>query len=120
LGGGEIDLPSIIREELLRLRSIDRILHTENYSEAWLKASHQERTEAHRLVLLRDSKGLAKWIKGILYWDLLERPVRELRKLAQQLGIKNYHILTKSELLSELHGAASEIHANDAGSKNTN
>jgi hypothetical protein len=63
-----------------------------------------------QLVLNHDKIRLIQWLQD--KQDLSERPIRELRKTAKKLGIKNWYNLTKFSLLSSISYVENQSNTN--------
>ena len=91
-----------IRKKTLALRSIDRILHSDKFKEAFsLTVDHSVLVQALDAC---DSNAVSKWVDDTIKSSLHvgEMSLRELRKKAATMGIVRYNLLTKEQLLREI------------------
>lgn len=101
--------------KLLTLRSIQRIIQTVDFKEAYNFANKHEKEELERLIDNYDKGGINNWIKiinerKILYSAtsvsgmtiIYQYTVKELKIYARRIGVKYYNCKNKYELLSEI------------------
>ena len=91
-----------LRKKCLALRSIDRIIHSDKFAEAYLMT--KEHTEIHAAIANGNVDFVFQWVEKTLVENLhiSELSLRELRKKAAQYMIPRYNLLTKDELLQTL------------------
>lgn len=96
------DCRSLVHNKLLLYRSLHNLINTTIFEMAYLKATEQEKEQIWQYIEKEERDRLAQLIKQINYEDITQLPMKDLRKLAQELGVKNYAMLTKMSLLSDI------------------
>jgi hypothetical protein len=82
--------------------------------ELFPKVTREEKDQIIKLIYDFDFEALKTLMKKLRSKELELMGVRELRSLAQKLGVKHYNHLTKSVLLSSIVRAQNERHFVDA------
>lgn len=73
-----------------------------HFSSLWNRSSEEEQNKVQKMVLDGDRDGLAGWIKNHPDKELGEKNSIQLKKIARELGIKNYSRMDKSTLISSI------------------
>lgn len=92
-----------IRERLLAMRCLERLITSPEFAAVFEAACPECQDEAERFIAQEDAAALRRWIAkqqtNVNYGEL---PLRELRVVAQRLGVPFYSRLAKATLLSEI------------------
>lgn len=96
------DVQKRSREMLLDARNMDRLVQSENFVDAWNKASGQQKVRIEEYVWGLWPNELKELIGEICLGEHRSLTVSRLRKLASGYKIKNYSRLSKEELIKEL------------------
>jgi hypothetical protein len=101
------DIQKAVHAQLLNIRNLDRLVSSLEFEEAYTGASLGKRNIVKRFIADSYLSGVEKWIaiqkRDSMDYEAL--PVKQLRVLAQGLGILGYHYLPKTSLLSEIKNA---------------
>lgn len=84
------------------LRNIETLVETHFFQEVYESSSLEEHKKVKELIDNFDMIGLKSWFHCQRQKYLHILGIRPLRKLAQALRVKDYNVLTKSHLLSEI------------------
>lgn len=93
-----------IRERLLTVRCLERLVASDEFTIAYTKADELCRSEVHQFIDTIDIAAIKKWIhkQNIVVANYGALSLRELRVIAQKLGVPFYSRLPKASLLSEI------------------
>ena len=95
-----------LREELhnrsLRLRSIDLSINTLLFSRLWEDSTDDQKEAVTKMVEAGLSKEVMEWIRKHEALELGEKSTRQLKEIAQKMGLLNYSRMDKSTLLMEI------------------
>jgi hypothetical protein len=86
--------------KLGNLRSLHRIVESDEFAEFYEYASSEIKEKVLLLIEKQDKDSLVDLIRTRT--SLGEKSVRELRTMCRSLSIRNYHMLNKAQLLSVL------------------
>jgi len=95
-----VNLQRSIHNKMLNLRRLARFLGEEDFARAYNNAP--DKTEVLLYIEAGDKERTVQWTKKQLKDCIETYGFGELRKLAQDLGIKGYLYLTRDMLLSEI------------------
>lgn len=101
----------LIRRKILNLRSVERIIQSKAFEEAYNSATLMEQQEADNHVHNGDSVNLTNWIRKRRIKDVAVLSIRELKTLARHHHVSNYGRLPKASLLSEISYATAKTQA---------
>jgi hypothetical protein len=79
---------------------------SEEFAGTYAAAGDEDRAAAAALVLSGDRVGVEDWLRDRRSKDVSALSVKELRALAQGLGVRFYNQLPKALLLSEIANAS--------------
>lgn len=99
-----------LHAQLNNTRSLHRLVCLPEFEEAFKTANEEQRTIVKKLINTGNREGVEKWL-AIQHRDKVDfesLTMRELRVMAQQLGIKAYNFLPKASLLSEIKRARNQ------------
>lgn len=98
------DVKAVLHTRLLRTRSIIRIVESSQFERAYDGAVDEQRGVAQGIINNLDLKGLKQWLQRRLgeIVAVEEMSMRELRKLGQRLGVKQYYTLPRESLITAL------------------
>jgi len=91
-----------IHEKLKTLRSVERILLSIRFEEAWSNAGDDQKLSAQVSLDWANRQSINTWINNNREQQLGEMGFRELYSRARKLHIVNYSKMTKPELLSAI------------------
>lgn len=89
-----------INTEVNNLRQLEYIIRSDDFQQAYSKVSNKQEPEYY--VRTRDCVALKRWIRAQKLGELEAYSVRELRTMAKDLKIRDYHLLNKSDLIQEI------------------
>jgi hypothetical protein len=89
-----------INTEINNLRQLEYIIRSPEFQEAYKNATSKQ--EPHYYISVRDCDALRSWIGAQKLQDLEAYTVRALRLMARDLKVRDYHLLTKSDLIREI------------------
>ena len=98
--GGKIDIQIKHREKVLRLRRLDRLIQSEDFTFVWCRITDQEKLEATHLIHMGRYVALKIWLQKQL--DLKLYSHRDLRALASKNHVPYYSRKTRAELIKAL------------------
>lgn len=90
------------RNQLLLSRNLHTAVNNCAFGEAYDAATDEQRKLIWSFLEKKESKLLSHLVRKILRTDLAELATRDLRQIAQELGIQYYSILPKASLLSAI------------------
>lgn len=96
------DLRNELHNKACMIRSIDRIVNSVEFATAYEIAKLDDRVMVATMIRSGNKDGIEFWLRKERENDDGARPIRELRVIAQQLGIRFYNRLPKALLLSEI------------------
>ncbi len=98
------EIKSSLQSRVNELRSLQRLISGSKFEESYENATELERKLLDEYLLKVERESITKWMKTVLRrnMELGDYPSTELRKIASELGIADYHILSKASLLSEI------------------
>lgn len=98
-------------ERINNLRAIHRLINTLDFKIAYERCSVEQQQYVLSLITNNDKTSLISWLskEQHRYLELEDLSIREMRKLAQQLGIRGYLNMTKSLLLSVLYQRVNNV-----------
>lgn len=98
-----LDLRREAHDRVCRARAVARLVDSDDFTIAYTRAVSSDRAIASDLIRELNKDGLHDWIVAMLpAKDNSGKTLRELRIVGQRLGIRNYHMLPKAILLSEI------------------
>ena len=97
-------LTTDLHSRILKARSMYRIIQTPEFEDLFLKANGMAQEKLKQILESHHQEQLEIWIKDqrSRQSDLSQLSVRDLRHLAQSLGVDGYIYLPKSSLLSAI------------------
>jgi hypothetical protein len=99
-----IVIQQLMRSRLLIIRSLERLISLDTFKVLYDSASKDEQEIVQKLIEEYDKDGVDRWLNQQRRKSPDSMNMIELRQLARKLGIRDYHILSKASLLSEIHG----------------
>jgi len=96
------DCLSEIHKRLLLLRSIEHLITSEDFTLVFEASDATAQSQAETYIRFNEIDNLRSWYRKQRFIRIETLSVRELRKLAQALRVRNYNFLPKSLLLSEI------------------
>ncbi len=90
------------RNQLLISRNLHTAVNNCAFGEAYDAATAEQRKLIWSQLEKKEYKSLSQLVRKILRTDLANLATRELRQIAQELGIQHYSILPKASLLSAI------------------
>jgi hypothetical protein len=90
-----------ITTEVNNLRQLEYIIRSDEFQQAYTSTTNK--VEAEYYIQARDCDALKHWIRAQKLGDLESYTVRELRVMAKDLKVRDYHLLSKNELVTEIH-----------------
>jgi len=100
--GGKIDIQIKHREKVLRLRRLDRLIQSPEFTHVWCRIGHEEKKAASFLIWLEEYDHFKNWIQGQLDLGFELYSIRNLRDLASKHHIRYYSRKTRAELIEVL------------------
>ena len=103
--GGEVSLRTYerlmldFRDRVATYRSLLRLVETNSFKDRYNNASEDERKEVDAFILSGQLSQVKRWI---MITDYAEMTVRMLRTLCKERNIREYYLMSKVELISEL------------------
>lgn len=97
-----------VHQKLLAARNLFTLVNGPRFISAWSTANENQKSTIMDLVDSGEATKLSIYIRNVLHDSLGNMNVRELRRLAQQCGIRGYNTLPKASLLSALVGTENE------------
>lgn len=107
-----------VHTKYLKMRNLNRIILSDVFAEAYEKATERQQSSVHYFIYTEDAKKIRAWIHSILGKDLDLKSVRDLRKIASQLRIKDYGNLAKDEIIQQIREIEKEYTNDDAKDRN--
>lgn len=100
---------------MLDMRSIQRIIEMESFEKAYVKASEIEQESIAKAIDRNDLTFIELWMrKAIKNLQIIEEySMKDLRDIAKKLGVKDYSLICKSSLLSQIIGRQNEQRRHD-------
>lgn len=95
-----IEVRARVHAQYCRVRAILRILESDEFKAAFEHCDAESRVEVGTIIERINKDELEKWLFKQL--KLEQMPIRELRKLGQQLSVRGYHCLPKSVLVERI------------------
>lgn len=90
------------RNQLLMSRNLHTAVNNCAFGEAYDAATEEQRKLIWTYLEKKEYKSLTQLVRKILRTDLADLATRDLRQIAQDLGIQYYSILPKASLLSAI------------------
>lgn len=87
------------RDRVATYRSLLRLVESDSFKDRYNKASDDERKEVDAFILSGQLLQVKRWI---MITDYAEMTVRMLRALCKERNIREYYLMSKVELISEL------------------
>lgn len=94
-----IELRNQLRHKLRATRNLYGLVGNDKFEQTYDQASDSEKLQIQAAIAGNDQVTLSKILRSIVTKDLEMTPMRELRKLAQYLGVQHYSTMTKYSLL---------------------
>lgn len=91
-----------VRTEINGLRATLRLLESEKFQIAYMKADKEQKEALLKLLDSKDLLALQKLIFKLTHGHLWEKNIRDLRELGRRNRVLNYGRLSRDELLNEL------------------
>lgn len=88
---------------LLNYRAQDRIVQSNDFSEAWARADEQQRTNILRVLSNPRSYEAKRWVATMIKEGLDQYPIKILRQIASYHKIMNYSRMSRACLLESLN-----------------
>jgi hypothetical protein len=96
------DIQYETHSKFLAVRSIKRLISSELFKDVFKSVSKEKQIEVEQYIKNNDVIKLKKWIKNNRTIELGTMSIRQLKDRAKELGVRNYSMMTKSMLLSEI------------------
>ena len=96
------ELERKIHEQILLLRSIENIIINPHFYSLWNRSEEDEQVKVSEMVINCERDNLIEWIKNHPDKELGEKNSIQLKKMAQELGIKNYSRMDKHTLITSI------------------
>jgi nitrogenase subunit NifH len=99
-----VDVQLALADRINALRCVQRIVLSEEFRAIFTASSDDEKDLVVSYIEKADRKLLESWIKNqvISKSELEDLPIRDLRTLAQQVGVANYSQLSKHQLVIQI------------------
>lgn len=91
----------LIYREILRLRSLHRILENKDFVDLVVNSDSEQQTYVYICILCRDVKKLRDWMKNQPK-EIEDLSFRDLRDLARKFQIRNYSRKSKYQIAREI------------------
>lgn len=102
-----------VREEfhnrVLNLRRIEAVLLRCEFEHLWEVSDKETKDKVRKLIKEGDREAILTWMREHPSLDIGEKPVRELRKIAKSLQIKNYSRMGRVQLLMSIREARNGV-----------
>lgn len=97
-----MELEALVHRQLLDIRSFYTVVQTDTFRELWDKCDQS--TKLKLMDWVRDGHYdlVRSWMDCQLQSDFSRYNVKELRSLASRLGIPDYHLKLKAQLVAEI------------------
>jgi len=96
------ELTDSVHDAVLKLRNIDRVIHTSAFKQVWDHAAHDEKFDALYHIANLDKASLIRWMRGHPDVELGAKTYDSLRSIASELNIPKYSRLDKALLIQEI------------------
>lgn len=107
MGNNEIKQRRIkIHNQILKLRSIERILKSDSFEIAYKKASSEDKKKLDWILKTQYLNNLRSWIFKINEQSLETMSSRRLRELCKQYSVPYWSRLDKLEMIEEINAAS--------------
>ena len=93
------ELISYTHLQVLNARNLQYLIESPEFKEIYDKLKLQERGEVITLILKNNLEGVRAFVERKKPRQLTEYTVAELRSIAREFDVKDYHLMTKVELL---------------------
>ncbi len=100
--GGKIDIQIKHREKVLRLRRLDRLVQSNDFTFIWSRITDREKLEVTHLINMGQYVALKIWILKQLGLGFESYSYRDLRALASKHHVRYYSRKTRAELIKAL------------------
>lgn len=97
-----------VHSKLLNIRNLFTVVTGPKFIEAWGRATDDQKGQLSALIERGDHAELSTYVRTVLRDSLGDLNVRELRKIAQECGVRGYNTLPKASLLSAISGKQNE------------
>lgn len=94
-----------IHNKILMLRSIERILKSEDFEYVYKNASPDEQTKVEWILKTENLDNLKKWLHRLSEESLITMSSRKLKNLCKRNSIPYWSRLTREEMIEALHAA---------------
>ena len=91
-----------LHARLLALRSIEHTVSRFAFEEIWRQTDKKNQDTLIKMIEEHDCEKVASWMRNHPSLELGEKPLRVLREIASEKGIRNYSRMNKLELLRRL------------------
>lgn len=91
-----------LHERVLRLRSVEHVIHQSLFERLWTDSSEEERVVAEVYINAGNRQRLVNWIRNHKSIDYGEMTLQQLRRVGNIMAVPNYSRLSKIELLSAI------------------
>lgn len=96
------ELRSQFHNKTLEIRSIDRLIDTYKFEDAYKLANDQQKEEIALILKLHSCALIKKWIRDILSGPIRYWSYRRLREAAKNENIHRYSRLDRDDLIAAL------------------
>ncbi len=100
--GGKIDIQIKHRERVLRLRRLDRLVQSDEFTFIWCRISDEEKQTVKLMINLVHYDILKHWMLKQLDLKFKMYSIRDLRALASKNHVGYYSRKTRAELIKAL------------------
>ncbi|MEE9548733.1 MAG: hypothetical protein V3V68_05195 [Nitrosomonadaceae bacterium] len=100
--GGKIDIQIKHREKVLKLRRLDRLIQSDEFTYIWRKINSTEKLKVRIIIEEGFYYNLKTWIQDRLDLGFKLYSIRDLRALASKHHVSYYSRKTRAELIKAL------------------
>ena len=100
--GGKIDIQIKHREKVLRLRRLDRLVQSDEFTYIWSRIDTVEKEAASFLIWSEEYEHFKNWLQKQLDLKFESHSHRDLRALASKNHVPYYSRKTRAELIKAL------------------
>lgn len=101
------DLKSEIHLEILNLRALEYVLNSEEFHNLYSACSHRQEIDFY--LERRDVEAIKFWMHAQRISDLTQYNIKQLRLMGQRLRVRDYHLLSKNQLIVEIHKCSKRL-----------
>jgi len=99
---GLIKIQEELHHRLLKLRSIDALIHRPEFEALWNDSTVPEQAELVEFITQANREALYKWVREHPSLDVTQKSLPRLRAQARRLGLENFSRLGKIELIRNI------------------